>query len=176
MTSSPGWATRAGFRVRNRLMTRPSGAPIVGPYPPPPSMGSTTPNEACPEQGPAILNQVRGQPGCHGVDSCWSWAGRRGRRWDRSVAAVSRPAPTEGRAPSAVPVGLGIPGIGVHTDLIALGLKPDGTIMVQPLDSAAPAGWYPTRGRHLRPLRRSGRSGVGRRGAGAALEECSTGI
>jgi len=33
-------------------------------------------------------------------------------------------------------VGLGIPGIGVHTDLIALGLNPDGTIMVPPLDSA----------------------------------------
>jgi hypothetical protein len=44
--------------------------------------------------------------------------------------------------PRAVPLSLDIPGIGVHTSLMKLGLKPDGTIAVPPLGRHAPAGWY----------------------------------
>ncbi|SES75278.1 class F sortase [Geodermatophilus poikilotrophus] len=44
--------------------------------------------------------------------------------------------------PRSVPVRLDIPRIGVHTELIALGLNPDGTVAVPPLDPGSPAGWY----------------------------------
>ena len=37
---------------------------------------------------------------------------------------------------------LDIPAIGVHTPLISLGLQPNGTVEVPPLDRDAPAGWY----------------------------------
>jgi sortase (surface protein transpeptidase) len=43
-------------------------------------------------------------------------------------------------APSA-PVTLDIPAIAVHTGLLTLGLNPDGTVEVPPLDSPQ-AGWY----------------------------------
>jgi hypothetical protein len=43
-------------------------------------------------------------------------------------------------APSA-PVTLDVPAIGVHTGLLTLGLNPDGTVEVPPLDSPQP-GWY----------------------------------
>lgn len=42
----------------------------------------------------------------------------------------------------AVPRRLDIPAIGVHTSLMSLGLRPDGTIDVPPLGKRAPAGWY----------------------------------
>jgi len=41
-----------------------------------------------------------------------------------------------------IPILLDIPRIGVHTDLTRLGLNPDGTVEVPPLESDAPAGWY----------------------------------
>jgi sortase (surface protein transpeptidase) len=37
---------------------------------------------------------------------------------------------------------LDIPAIGVHTDVIRVGLNPDGTVEVPPLENTAPAGWY----------------------------------
>ncbi|HEX8343823.1 MAG TPA: class F sortase [Actinoplanes sp.] len=42
----------------------------------------------------------------------------------------------------STPERLDIPAIGVHTDLMSLGLHPDGTVEVPPLDEDAPAGWY----------------------------------
>jgi sortase (surface protein transpeptidase) len=48
-------------------------------------------------------------------------------------------------SPTSVPTHLDIPRIGVHTDVIPLGLNSDGTVMVPPADPQAPAGWY----RHL---------------------------
>ncbi|MGY1636843.1 class F sortase [Geodermatophilus sp. SYSU D00742] len=47
--------------------------------------------------------------------------------------------------PRSEPVHLDIPRIGVHTDVVPVGLNPDGTVGVPPLDTAAPAAWY----RHL---------------------------
>lgn len=41
----------------------------------------------------------------------------------------------------SVPVWLDIPAIGVHTALLSLGLQPDGSVAVPPLDSRE-AGWY----------------------------------
>jgi sortase (surface protein transpeptidase) len=41
-----------------------------------------------------------------------------------------------------VPVRLDIPGIGVHTSLMELGLAGDGTVEVPPFTKDAPAGWY----------------------------------
>ena len=41
-----------------------------------------------------------------------------------------------------MPTQLDIPAIGVHTRLLRLGLKPDRTVEVPPLDADAPAGWY----------------------------------
>jgi sortase (surface protein transpeptidase) len=50
--------------------------------------------------------------------------------------------PEVGSSPAPVPTHLDIPRIGVHTDVIPLGLNPDGTVMVPPADPQAPAGWY----------------------------------
>jgi sortase (surface protein transpeptidase) len=44
--------------------------------------------------------------------------------------------------PRSIPERLDIPAIGVHTDLMPLGLHSDGTVEVPPLDQDAPAGWY----------------------------------
>lgn len=44
--------------------------------------------------------------------------------------------------PRSVPERLDIPAIGVHTNLMRLGLNRDGTVEVPPLDNNAPAGWY----------------------------------
>lgn len=63
-------------------------------------------------------------------------------------AGVGEPVPTPVLPPPApspariTPVRLDIPRIGVHTSLIRLGLNPDGTVEVPPLESDAPAGWY----------------------------------
>jgi sortase (surface protein transpeptidase) len=65
------------------------------------------------------------------------------------TAAASSPSTAGPRRAAALgratPVHLDIPRIGVHTALIPLGLDPDGTVAVPPLESDAPAGWY----RHL---------------------------
>ena len=49
-----------------------------------------------------------------------------------------RPAPLA----RSVPVRLEIPGIGVDTPVIRLGLAADGTVQVPPIAAHAPAGWY----------------------------------
>jgi hypothetical protein len=54
-------------------------------------------------------------------------------------SAAPAPAVTLGRS---VPVRLDIPAIGVHTGLMRLALRPDGTVAIPPLDRDAPAGWY----------------------------------
>ena len=64
-------------------------------------------------------------------------------------ASTSPPGPTGTSGPGApaalarsVPVRLKIPGIGVDTSLIQLGLAADGTVDVPPIEARAPAGWY----------------------------------
>jgi hypothetical protein len=42
----------------------------------------------------------------------------------------------------SVPVRLDIPAIGVHTGLMRLALRSDGTVAIPPLSRDAPAGWY----------------------------------
>jgi sortase (surface protein transpeptidase) len=42
----------------------------------------------------------------------------------------------------SVPVRLAIPEIGLRTDLISVGLRPDGHLQTPPLRGDAPAGWY----------------------------------
>jgi sortase (surface protein transpeptidase) len=44
--------------------------------------------------------------------------------------------------PRSVPLTLDIPTIGVHSAVMSLGLKPDGTVALPPLTGDAPAGWY----------------------------------
>ncbi|MDR7276184.1 class F sortase [Catenuloplanes atrovinosus] len=44
--------------------------------------------------------------------------------------------------PHSPPASLDIPSIGVHSSLISLGLRADGTVEVPPLTGSAPAGWY----------------------------------
>jgi hypothetical protein len=61
-----------------------------------------------------------------------------------AVLRDAGPAQDAGLAPS-VPVELGIAAIGVRTPVVALGVRPDGTIAVPPPTRGAPAGWY----RHL---------------------------
>jgi LPXTG-site transpeptidase (sortase) family protein len=55
----------------------------------------------------------------------------------------SPPATTGPRPPArSVPVRLEIPGIGVDTPVIRLGLAADGSVQVPPIAAHAPAGWY----------------------------------
>nr|WP_042380907.1 class F sortase [Streptacidiphilus melanogenes] len=42
----------------------------------------------------------------------------------------------------SVPVGLTIPSIGVHASVMSVGLNPDGTVGVPPIEANAPAAWY----------------------------------
>jgi sortase (surface protein transpeptidase) len=65
----------------------------------------------------------------------------------RAVTVIAPPAvpaggvvPDTALGPSA-PVSLDVPAIGVHSLLLRLGLNPDGTVEVPPLDSPR-AGWY----------------------------------
>jgi LPXTG-site transpeptidase (sortase) family protein len=55
------------------------------------------------------------------------------------IVAVSQSAAPK---PVAAPVSLTIPLIGVQTNLMTLGLAPDGTLQVPPLSMASVAGWY----------------------------------
>ncbi|MEU1555205.1 class F sortase [Streptomyces scabiei] len=74
------------------------------------------------------------------------------RRTDRTTTAppAGDPAPSPPSSPSgavrplgrSVPVRLLIPGIGVDTPLIRLGLAPDGTVEVPPITAHDRAGWY----------------------------------
>lgn len=57
-------------------------------------------------------------------------------------AARSSPAPTGPVLARSVPVALAVPAIGVHSNLLTLGLNPDGTVEVPPLGPDSPAGWY----------------------------------
>ncbi len=75
----------------------------------------------------------------------------------RTSAAPSTPGPSQTPSkptarptghgpvlPRAVPTELSIPAIGVHSDMLQLGLNPDGTVQVPPLLLQQPsrAGWY----------------------------------
>lgn len=69
---------------------------------------------------------------------------------------AAAPAPTPGRATAvpgsaasgsaasgrSVPVWIDVPALGIHSPLVELGLRPDGTVAVPRLAAAAPAGWY----------------------------------
>jgi Sortase domain len=65
----------------------------------------------------------------------------------RAVTVIAPPAvPAGGAVPDtalgpSAPVSLDVPAIGVHSSLLNLGLNPDGTVEVPPLDSPQ-AGWY----------------------------------
>jgi LPXTG-site transpeptidase (sortase) family protein len=71
----------------------------------------------------------------------------------------------------SVPVRLEIPTIGVDTPVIPVGLAPDGTVGVPPIEANAPAGWYqnsPTPGQ-LGPSVILGHVTVGQYGNGVFL-------
>jgi len=62
-----------------------------------------------------------------------------------SAPAPGIPAPTAVRGPvlpASQPVQLEVPAIGVTSDLLDLGLNPDGTVEVPPLAKDSKAGWY----------------------------------
>ncbi|MFC1411213.1 class F sortase [Streptacidiphilus sp. N1-12] len=65
-----------------------------------------------------------------------------------TAAAPAAPTPRATVPPAAsalarsVPVRLKIPGIGVDTPVMQLGLAADGTVAVPPIEAHAPAGWY----------------------------------
>ena len=62
-----------------------------------------------------------------------------------TVPAAAGPAPRVTRhlaVGRSRPVHLDIPRIGVHTGLLRLGLRRNGTLAMPPLGSGAPAGWY----------------------------------
>jgi hypothetical protein len=64
-----------------------------------------------------------------------------------SVAAAGATGPSGGRAwwlslRHSLPVSIEIPAIGVHSVLLHLGVKPDGTMQVPPLQRPSLAAWY----------------------------------
>ncbi len=90
---------------------------------------------------------------------------------------ASSPEPTAaGTMPASTPVRVRIPSIGVDSDLMGLGLQPDGTLEVPP--DGFPAGWYtgsPTPG-ELGPAIIAGHvDWAGRPGVFFDLRELSTG-
>ncbi|MGA5388698.1 class F sortase [Streptomyces pseudogriseolus] len=90
--------------------------------------------------------------GCGGGDGEGS-----GSRPDVTRPSGTRAPATAGASDSAArplarsaPVGLSIPAIGVDTPVVRLGLAPDHTVEVPPIQADDPAGWYrysPTPGR-----------------------------
>ncbi len=52
------------------------------------------------------------------------------------------PPPAAPVLPPSTPVALDIPQLGLHTNLIQLGLNSDGTLDVPPIQPGSPAGWY----------------------------------
>jgi sortase (surface protein transpeptidase) len=56
--------------------------------------------------------------------------------------AWQAPTDTTPPLPAALPTHVGIPAIGVASDLLQPGLNPDNTIEVPPLSKNSPAGWY----------------------------------
>lgn len=52
------------------------------------------------------------------------------------------PPPAAPVLPPSAPVALDIPQLGLHTNLIQLGLRSDGTLDVPPVQPGSPAGWY----------------------------------
>jgi len=59
--------------------------------------------------------------------------------------AVTSGAPTAAPTsdpPRSEPVHVDIPRIGVDAEVVPVGLNPDGTVGVPPLDTGAPLGWY----------------------------------
>ena len=54
----------------------------------------------------------------------------------------STPPPATPVLPPSAPVSLAIPQLGLHTNLIQLGLHSDGTLDAPPIQPGSPAGWY----------------------------------
>lgn len=72
----------------------------------------------------------------------------------------------------SVPVHLTVPAIGVNTPLMKLGLNPDNTVQVPPIEKDSPAGWYehsPTPG-ELGPSIILGHVTIGQFGDGVFLK------
>lgn len=57
-------------------------------------------------------------------------------------ATTAPAAPPAAAMPRSAPKRLRIPGIGVDTSVMPLGLAPDGTVRVPPIEAHSPAGWY----------------------------------
>jgi sortase (surface protein transpeptidase) len=79
--------------------------------------------------------------GCaaHSVDTGTGTASGGGAPSASAPAATGAPATALGRS---VPVSLKIPSIGVDASVISVGLNPDGTVAVPPIEADAPAAWY----------------------------------
>ncbi len=60
----------------------------------------------------------------------------------RAAPTSKKPAVRGPILPRAVPTQLSIPALGVDSDLLQLGLNPDGTVQVPPLSRDSRAGWY----------------------------------
>jgi hypothetical protein len=87
----------------------------------------------------AVVLAVAGAGASATAAVSWPAAPTRAAAADRATTtAPTVPGPTLGRS---APVRLDIPAIGVSTSLLTLGLQPDGTVAVPPLESPE-AGWY----------------------------------
>lgn len=58
------------------------------------------------------------------------------------TASGAAPAATGPLLSRSLPVSLDVPAIGVHSDLLTLGLNPDNSVEVPPLGPLSQAGWY----------------------------------
>jgi len=100
-----------------------------------------TPTQPLPSAG---SDSVRSRSGGPLPASTPSTVGRLGPTPGSAASgAGSRPAPTPLVLAASVPVSITIPSIGVRSTLLQLGLNPDNSIQVPPLDDPeSKAGWY----------------------------------
>ena len=80
--------------------------------------------------------------GCAGSSNAQAGAPGVGAVLPSAVSTASGTASPVKPLARSVPVRLEIPSIGVDTTLMQLGLNPDGTVQVPPIEANAPAGWY----------------------------------
>lgn len=79
--------------------------------------------------GPGAATPAAGSFSVHGTDPL-------------AVASGAHTAAPTSDPPRSEPVHVDIPRIGVDAEVVPVGLNPDGTVGVPPLETGAPVGWY----------------------------------
>ncbi|WP_262284702.1 class F sortase [Micromonospora sp. MA102] len=149
MTSSDRTATRAGGRHGKPwraagaavvVLLGMVGAGMIGasvrtvpPARPPQPLAQAGPADPSPSPSPTAIPGPTGGIGAETADQA---------SVDDDSAVTPHPDLTPAGLPRSTPTTISIPRIGVHAEIMTLGLNPDGTVQVPPLEQAMKAGWY----------------------------------